>query len=239
MSGDTGKVATECVALLDSALHVPSAMEIQHDRTWLRAVWCVEARRNRAVRAGNRHVLDAAYRDRLTSDGGCPEIAECLTNLCDRQRPLRLARMRQLGFNESLQCRIECHRVCPGCIDLRSIWLSLAATQDGPDQRKRSAGTAPKRTVRRTSALGSVAPSQDLSANGRFRPPTKSLATKSSNRFGTLTPNGRKHRNRSYPLAQDRPDLRYQKTKGQRCDTFGSSQILGHLDGGLETCGVD
>ena len=58
---ESGKVATECIALFDSALHVTTTMEIQHERTWFRAVWRVDARRDGRVQAGNCHVLDAAY----------------------------------------------------------------------------------------------------------------------------------------------------------------------------------
>ena len=125
VSGDFGKAATECVALLDSTLHVPSAMEIQHDRISFRAVWRIDASRNGGVDSGNRNVLDAAYRHRLTGNGGCPEIAECLTNLRNRQRPLRLVRVRQLGFNELLQCRVECHLAVGIC--LRGFRILLAA----------------------------------------------------------------------------------------------------------------
>src|SRR5207248_672463 len=70
-------------ALFDSALHVPSSMEIQHE--WRRqGVRRVDTRRNGAVHARNRHVLNTAYRDQITREGGRPEIAECLSNLCDR-----------------------------------------------------------------------------------------------------------------------------------------------------------
>ena len=38
----------------------------------------------------------------LTRDGGCPEIAEVLSNLRYRQRPLRRVRVPQFGFDELL-----------------------------------------------------------------------------------------------------------------------------------------
>ena len=53
VSGDMGEVAAERVALLDAALHVPTAVEIQDDGSWLRTLRHVEACRNVGVRAGN------------------------------------------------------------------------------------------------------------------------------------------------------------------------------------------
>ncbi len=53
MSGHMGQVAAERVALLDAALHVPAAVEIQDDRSWLRILRRVEACRNVGIRAGN------------------------------------------------------------------------------------------------------------------------------------------------------------------------------------------
>ena len=91
-------------------------MEIQHERSGLRTPR-IEARPYRPVHNRNRHVLYAGYRDRFARDGWCPQVAERLTDVGNRQRPLRLLRVRELGFNKLLQCAVECH-----CVSLRAVF---------------------------------------------------------------------------------------------------------------------
>jgi hypothetical protein len=110
VSGGAREIATEGVALREPALHIPAAMEVQHQRRRPRCVGRVDARRKRRSRAGNGHILDPRQRDRLAGHRGRPELAKAAANLHNRQLPLLRARMRELGVNELPECRVECHR---------------------------------------------------------------------------------------------------------------------------------